>query len=63
MTNKFRKFTIGDRYSYITKDECYRVSLKAIAQGYQVRYGTSYTGKYFFEIIDPFKGRYADDDR
>jgi hypothetical protein len=58
MTDKLGKFTIGGRYAYITKDECYRVSIKAIEQGYQVRYGISYAGKYFFEIIDPFEGRY-----
>lgn len=58
MTNKTGLFAIGERYTYFTKDECYKVSLKAIAQGYQVRYGISYTGKFFFEIIDPFEGRY-----
>ena len=50
------KFKLGNRYTYIDKDFCYKVSLDAIKQGYKVRYGKSLLGQYFFEIIDPFEG-------
>ena len=49
------KFLLGNRYSYCSKDLCYKVSLKAIKQGYQVKYGITYLGKYFFEIVNPFR--------
>lgn len=56
-----KDFEIGGRYTYHTKDECYKVSLKAVRQGYQVRYGKSYTGHYFFEIVDPFESEWCDE--
>jgi hypothetical protein len=49
------KFTLGNRYFYHSKDLCYEVSVKAIKQGYQVKYGITCLGKYFFEIVDPFR--------
>ena len=55
MTDK-AMFSLGDRYTYYDKNMCYKASLKAIERGYQVRYGRSYIGQYFYEIVDPFKG-------
>ena len=59
MKNKQRidkpKFSLGNRYSYFSKDLCYEVSVIAIKQGYQVKYGITCLGKYFFEIVDPFR--------
>jgi hypothetical protein len=49
------KFLLGNRYTYYDKNLCYEVSLKAINQGYQVRYGKSIMGQYYFEIVDPFE--------
>lgn len=48
-------YRIGERYTHITKEYCYKESLKAIKQGYQVKHGITYTGNYFYEIVDPFK--------
>ena len=47
-------FSLGQRYSYLDKNICYKTSLKAIDEGYQVQYGRSNTGIYYFEIVDPF---------
>ena len=49
------KYALGCRYTYYSKDLCYKESVKAIKQGYQVRYGLSYMGQYYFEIVDPFE--------
>ena len=49
------EFKLGNRYTYYDRNLCYKQSLKAIKQGYQVRYGITYMGQYFYEIIDPFE--------
>ena len=49
------EFKLGNRYTYHDRNLCYKQSLKAIKQGYQVRYGITYMGQYFYEIIDPFE--------
>ena len=48
-------YTLGSRYTYYDKNLCYQASLKAIENGFQVRYGRTYMGQYFYEIVDPFK--------
>ena len=52
---KSSEFKLGNRYTHYDKNLCYEQSLKAIKQGYQVRYGITYMGHYFYEIIDPFE--------
>lgn len=52
---KSSEFKLGNRYTHYDRNLCYEQSLKAIKQGYQVRYGISYMGQYFYEIIDPFE--------
>lgn len=49
------KYSLGERYTYPNKDWCYEASLKVIEQGYQVRYGVTQLGNYYFEIVDPFE--------
>ena len=48
-------YTLGSRYTYYGKDLCYQASLKAIEAGFQVRYGRTYMGQYYYEIVDPFE--------
>ena len=52
---KSSEFKLGNRYTHYDRNLCYKQSLKAIKQGYQVRYGITYMGQYFYEIIDPFE--------
>lgn len=53
--DNFSLFKLGNIYTYKDKNSCYEQSLIAIKFGYHVRYGTSFSGHYFFEIIDPFE--------
>jgi hypothetical protein len=48
-------YKLGERYTYYTKELCYKQSLNAVRQGYQVRYGKTRLGTYFYEIVDPFE--------
>ncbi len=48
-------FKVGQRYTYPSKELCIKVSKKAKEEGFQVRYGISDFGSYYFEIIDPFE--------
>lgn len=48
------KFKVGQRYTYILKETCIRISKRAKDMGYDVVYGTDDLGMYYFEIVDPF---------
>lgn len=49
------EYVLGKKYFHYDKEHCYKMSLKAIALGYKVKYGISYSGQYYYEIVDPFK--------
>ena len=50
--NNRTTFTVGGRYSFVCKHQCYRTSLDAINNGYAVSYGVSPLGLYYFEITE-----------
>lgn len=50
---------LGERYSYYSKETCFREAQEAKSFGYDVRFGVNKNSgcrKYYFEIIDPFEG-------
>ena len=48
-------YKLGERYTYYDKNLCYQSSIKAIKLGFQVRYGRTPLGQYYYEIVDPFQ--------
>lgn len=46
---------LGQRYTYATKEYCYKIGKHVESLGYEVRFGASWTGLPYFEIVDPFK--------
>ena len=54
ISNLDPKFKVGQRYTYILKETCIRISKIAKDMGYDVVYGTDDLGMFYFEIVDPF---------
>lgn len=53
--NESYSWTVGQRYTCYTKEECIRIAHKAKEDGFDVRYGVNSLGHYYFEIVDPFE--------
>jgi hypothetical protein len=51
MGKYFGEFQIGNRYTYCFENVRDMIAARAIREGFQVEYGTSFTGKPYFEII------------
>ena len=59
--NKMKKehtkycWTVGQIYSYPSKETCIKTAQLAINDGFRVGYLKTITGLYAFQIIDPFE--------